>query len=109
VEEQRDGRDASDVDGVAAREDAHEELRGEVEEARRAGGGVSGEGAAVEAVEARRRERRRGGVDIARKRILHNRGKEKHNSKAAQAASLPGLVYFLSFFLSPRRCGGSPS
>ena len=33
------------------------------------GGGVSGEGAAVEA-EARRLERRRGGVDIARKRIL---------------------------------------
>ena len=42
VEEQRDGRDASDVEGVAVREDAHEELRGEVEEAgawRRGGGG----------------------------------------------------------------------
>ena len=32
MEEQRDGRDASDVDGVAARDDAHEELRGEIEE-----------------------------------------------------------------------------
>ena len=33
MEEQRDGRSASDVGGVAAREDADEELRGEVEEA----------------------------------------------------------------------------
>ena len=33
------------------------------------GGGVAGEGAVAEA-EARRRERRRDGVDIARKRIL---------------------------------------
>ena len=48
VEEQRDGRDASDVEGVAVREDAHEELRGEVEEAGawrrgwRVGGGGGG-------------------------------------------------------------------
>ena len=42
VEEERDGRDASDVGGVAAREDAQEEIRGEVEQdvciARLAGG-----------------------------------------------------------------------
>ena len=50
VEEQRDGRDASDVGGVAAREGAHEEVRGEVEEAggrrriwRGSGGGGGGE------------------------------------------------------------------
>ena len=66
VEEQRDGRDASDVEGVAVREDAHEEVRGEVEEAggrrrvwRGSGGGGGGEAA-----------RAAGGVDIARKRII---------------------------------------
>jgi len=60
----------SDVEGAfAAREGAQEELRGEVEEA--GGGGVSGEAAAV-AAGARQRERR-GGVDIARTRILRAR------------------------------------
>ena len=34
IKEQRDGRDASDVGGVAARDGSHEELRGEVEAAR---------------------------------------------------------------------------
>ena len=59
VEEERDGRDASDVDGVAAREDAQEELRGEVEQEqvggrRRVWRGSGGGGGA------RRRERRGG-------------------------------------------------
>ena len=39
---------------------------------RRVGGGASGEGAAVEA-EARRRERRRGGVDISRGKEFYKR------------------------------------
>ena len=70
VKEQRDGRDTSDVYGFAARDDAHEELRGEVEEAGgrrlvwRGSGGGGGGG------EAARAAARRGGVDIARKRIL---------------------------------------
>ena len=37
---ERDGRDASDVGGVAARDGAHEEVRGEVEEAGRRVGGT---------------------------------------------------------------------
>jgi len=52
VEEQRDGRDASDVGGFAVREGADEEVRGEVEEAggrrrvwRGGGGGGGGEAA----------------------------------------------------------------
>ena len=50
VEEQRDGRDASDVEGVAVREDAHEELS-VGRSRRRVRGGVAGEWAAVEAVD----------------------------------------------------------
>ena len=42
VEEQRDGRDASDVGGDAARDDAREELRGEVGEGAVCGGGGGG-------------------------------------------------------------------
>jgi len=93
VEEERDGRGASDVGGVAARDDAHEELRGEVEEAggrRRAwrGGGGGGGGG-----EAARAAARRGGH------------REKKNLSAQRDdcciyfPSLPWVVCFLSFFL----------
>jgi len=54
VKEQQDGRGASYVDGVAARDDAHEEVGGEVEEA-------GGRAAACLARE-RRRRRGRGGA-----------------------------------------------
>ena len=65
VEEKRDGRDASDVGGVAAREGAHEELRGEVEEAggrrrfwRGGGGGGGGEAARAAARRGGHREKK---------------------------------------------------
>merc|ERR1711965_664736 len=61
VEEERDGRGASDVDGVAASDDAHEEVRGEVEEAggrRRVWRGSGGGGGGGEAARA---AARRGG------------------------------------------------
>jgi hypothetical protein len=66
VEEQRDGRDASDVGGVAVREGAHEEIRGEVEEAggrrrvwRGRGGGGGGEAARAAARRGGHREEKK--------------------------------------------------
>ena len=66
VQDARDARGASDVDGVAAGEDAQEEVRGEIEEAggrrrvlRGGGGGGGGEAARAAARQGRHREEKK--------------------------------------------------